>query len=268
MLQVFAGDCLHPCRAPANSLLFPHKHIGMNPEGETATALLYRILKRIFYLVVPILVYLVLLGVFWFVYPPSAGVFTLPPSTEYLALIGLMGAYLVPPFGKETIVPLAIGLGYPIWVIFLGVVGMDIVTATFVSLNFDLLLKVPLVGRWIRWVMRTADKVRLSKPWIEQLSSAGLLLFMYIPLQGSGSITCSVLGRLLGYKPAVSLGLVIIGSVLSTLTVAVGASSVIQLWYINPLFGIAAAVLILAVIVVIAYFWSRFTKRFYRSEGV
>ncbi len=240
----------------------------MNTGERTRKEWIYRILKRVFFLVVPILVYIVLLGFFWFVYPPQAGVFTLPPSTEYLALFGLLGAYLVPPFGKETIVPLAIGLGYPIWVIFLGVVGMDIVTATFISFNFDLLLKVPLVGRWIRWIMRTADKLRKTKPWIEQLSSAGLLLFMYIPLQGSGSMTCSVLGRLLGYKPAVSLGLVVIGSVLSTLTVALGASSVIQLWYIHPLLGVAAAVLILAAILVIAYFWSRFTKRFYRSEGV
>ena len=239
----------------------------MSEGEENEKGLAFRILRRVFFLVVPILVYVVLLGVFWFVYPPEAGAFTLPPSTEYLALLGLMGAYLVPPFGKETIIPLALGLGYPIWVIFLGVVGMDIITATFISLNFDLLLKVPLIGRWIRWVMRTADKVRKSKPWIEQLSSAGLLLFMYIPLQGSGSITCSVLGRLLGYKPAVSLGLVIIGSVLSTLTVALGASSVIQLWYIHPLLGIAAAVIILIVILAIAYLWSKFTKRFYSVEA-
>ena len=238
----------------------------MSEEEGNEKGLAFRILRRVFFLVVPILVYVVLLGVFWFVYPPEAGAFTLPPSTEYLALLGLMGAYLVPPFGKETIIPLALGLGYPIWVIFLGVVGMDIITATFISLNFDLLLKVPLIGRWIRWVMRTADKVRKSKPWIEQLSSAGLLLFMYIPLQGSGSITCSVLGRLLGYKPAVSLGLVIIGSVLSTLTVALGASSVIQLWYIHPLLGIAAAVIILIVILAIAYLWSKFTKKFYTVE--
>ena len=239
----------------------------MSEEEGNEKGLAFRILRRVFFLVVPILVYVVLLGVFWFVYPPEAGAFTLPPSTEYLALLGLMGAYLVPPFGKETIIPLALGLGYPIWVIFLGVVGMDIITATFISLNFDLLLKVPLIGRWIRWVMRTADKVRKSKPWIEQLSSAGLLLFMYIPLQGSGSITCSVLGRLLGYKPAVSLGLVIIGSVLSTLTVALGASSVIQLWYIHPLLGIAAAVIILIVILAIAYLWSKFTKKFYSVEA-
>ncbi|HKL97859.1 MAG TPA: hypothetical protein VJ857_04240, partial [Methanocorpusculum sp.] len=101
----------------------------MSEEKGSEKGLVFRILRRVFFLVVPILVYVFLLGVFWFVYPPEAGAFTLPPSTEYLALLGLMGAYLVPPFGKETIIPLALGLGYPIWVIFLGVVGMDIVTA-------------------------------------------------------------------------------------------------------------------------------------------
>jgi len=56
--------------------------------------------------------------------------------------------------------------------------------------------------------------------------------------------------------------------VLSTLTVALGASSVIQLWHINPLLGIAAAAIILALILAIAYVWSRFTKRFYVKEEV
>jgi len=234
----------------------------MNKGEHTRQKWIQLILKRVFFLVSPILIYLVLLGIFWFVFPPQTGVFTLPPSAEFLGFVGLMGAYLVPPFGKETIIPLALGFGYPVWIIFAGVVGMDIITATFISLNFDLLLKIPLVGRWIRWVMRTAERVRKSKPWIEQLSGAGLLLFMYIPLQGSGSITCSVLGRLLGYRPGASLGLVIIGSVLSTLTVAVGASSVIHLWAINPVLGVLAAVLIVALILVIAYIWSRFTRKF------
>ena len=51
-------------KAPANSLSSTHKHIGMNTDGRTGKELIYRILLRFFYLVVPILVYLVLLGVF------------------------------------------------------------------------------------------------------------------------------------------------------------------------------------------------------------
>lgn len=239
----------------------------MNEGRRTKQEWAYIILKRMFLLLLPILIYLIIIGALWFVYPPVTGVFTLPPSMEYLTLIGLMGAYLVPPFGKETIIPLALGFGYPLWVIFVGIVGMDLITAMFISYNFDLLLKVPLVGRWVRWIMRTADKIRKSKPWIEQLSSAGLLLFMYIPLQGSGSMTCSVLGRLFGFKPGYTLGIVIIGSILSTLTMALGATSVIQLWQIQPVFGILAAIVIIAVVLVIAYFWSRFTKKYEYKEN-
>lgn len=259
----------------------------MSGEKRSAKDWAKIILKRTAFLIIPIVAYLLILPITWLMYPPEGGLFSLPPSLQWTVYAALLFAYLVPPFGKETIIPamlfgeniqlvlsdiLHLGLdtssitGYPIWLIMIGIVGMDIAVSAFITLNFDLLLKIPIVGAWLRWIMRSARAVIKKKQWIENLSSAGLLIFMYIPLQGSGAMTTSVIARLLGYKPVHAIGLVTLGSILSCVTVLFGFSSIIALWQINPIFAILLAVVIIAVIIVIAYFWNRITKRFIKTE--
>lgn len=260
----------------------------MNKEKRKPKDVLKAVLKRLGLLVIPVAVYLALLPLLWIIYPPENGVFSLPPSMQWTVLVALLIAYLVPPFGKETIIPaLLLGeniqvilveilhlnidiseiTGYPVWVILLGIVGMDIAVSAFITLNFDLLLKIPLVGVWLRWIMRSANKILKKKQWIENLSSAGLLVFMYIPIQGSGAMTTSVIARLLGYKPLHAIGLVTFGSILSSLTVLFGFSSIILLWQVNPIFAVLLAGGIVILILIIAYYWNKFTKRFVKSES-
>lgn len=247
------------------------------------------IAKRALTLLGPIVFYAVILLMFWAFFPSPAGTQPFTPSPEYIVLIGLMIAYLVPPFGKETIIPAAliggeavVGLvagitgmpidpahlsGYPLWIVVVGIVTMDIAVSLFITLNFDLLLKIPVVGAWLRWIMRSADKIINSKKWIKDLSSAGLLLFMYIPLQGSGAMTTSVIARLLNYQPLLAVGLVTLGSIMSSLTVALGISSVVALWQVNPLYGILLAVAIVAVIILIALSWGKIVNKIMELKG-
>ncbi|MDO5844412.1 MAG: small multi-drug export protein [Methanocorpusculum sp.] len=259
----------------------------MTEEKKTAKDWTKIILKRSAFLLIPIAAYILILPLTWLMYPPENGLFTLPPSLQWTVYAALLFAYLVPPFGKETIIPamlfgdniqmilsdiLHLGLdtteitGYPIWLIFVGIVGMDIAVSAFITLNFDLLLKIPLVGAWLRWIMRSAQAVLKKKQWIENLSSAGLLIFMYIPLQGSGAMTTSVIARLLGYKPLHAIGLVTLGSILSCTTVIFGFSSIVALWQINPVLAVLFGLLIAAVIIVIALFWNKIIKRFIKTE--
>jgi len=155
---------------------------------------------------------------------------------------------------------LAIG-GYPLWTVVVGIVALDLIVSFFISFNFDLLLKIPLIGPWFRWIMRNADKILRKRKWIEDLSSAGLLIFMYIPLQGSGAMTTSIIARILNYHPAQTVGLVTIGSILSCLTVALGITSIVQLWAINPVFAILEVLGIIVLIIIIAVLWSKFIRK-------
>ena len=239
--------------------------------------------KRILMLLGPIAACGLLLVFFWFVFPPPEGSAFPAFSPQFIVLIGLLIAYLVPPFGKETIIPAAliggaavaaliagiIGMpidpaeitGFPLWVVVLAIVGMDIAVAAFITFNFDLLLKIPFIGNWLRWIMRGADNIIQSKKWIRDLSSAGLLLFMYIPLQGSGAMTTSVIARLLNYPPMLAIGLVTIGSLISSLTVGLGISSIIKLWEVNPLLAVLEVVAIIGFICLVAVSWSKIVRK-------
>ena len=217
----------------------------MAEEGRSAQEWTKIILRRVLFLGGPIAVYCVFLLSLWFVYPPETGVIG-PPSQDYLTLFGLFVAYLIPPFGKESIIPIALGLGYPIWLICFGIILMDMMSSILIALNFDLLEKIPFVGDLIRRFMDGANSVRKKKPWIEQLSHLGLLIFMYIPLQGSGATNTTILGRLFGMRVRTVFWIVTVGSILSTLSVAFGTAAVIELWRINPWFAVLA-VLIIAV---------------------
>lgn len=235
--------------------------------------------KRVLFLLGPIALGALMPLFFWFVFLPAQGALVSP---EFLVFAGLMIAYMVPPFGKETIIPAAliggpavVGLvssiisiptgtalgGYPLWTVVAGIVILDFLVALFITLNFDLLLKIPLIGGWFRWIMRSADKVLRKKPWIENLSSAGLLIFMYIPLQGSGAMTTSIIARILNYRPLQAIGLVTFGSILPCLTVSLGVSSLVKLWEINPVLAILEGIAIAGLIILIAFLWNKFTRK-------
>ena len=88
----------------------------MDEEGRSAQEWTKIILRRVLFLGGPIAVYCAFLLCLWFVYPPETGLIG-APSQDYLTLFGLFVAYLIPPFGKESIIPIALGFGYPIWII-------------------------------------------------------------------------------------------------------------------------------------------------------
>ena len=74
--------------------------------------------------------------------------FFLDPAS-FLIVIGLMVAYILPPAGKETVIPAGIFLGIPWWLMALSIMMIDIETALFMGWNFDLALKIPCsAGSW------------------------------------------------------------------------------------------------------------------------
>jgi uncharacterized membrane protein len=205
------------------------------------------VIRRILFITLPIVVYCTFLFVLWFTYAQEYG------SSQYWKVVGLFVIYFVPPLGKESVIPGAIGLGYPPWIICFGVILMDILSCAFISLNFDLLEKVPFVRDLIHKFMNNADKMRKKNPWVEKLSYLGLLIFMYIPLQGSGASTTTILGKLFGVKTWMTFSIVTIGSILSTLSIEVGMQLLIDLWGVNSWHAILAAIIF--VIVVVIFYW-------------
>ncbi|HNY89576.1 MAG TPA: hypothetical protein PKL35_07325, partial [Methanoregulaceae archaeon] len=57
--------------------------------------------------------------------------FLILPRDRILILGGLMLAYYVPPAGKESIIPIGIGLGIPWWLMAITVILLDVITSLF-----------------------------------------------------------------------------------------------------------------------------------------
>lgn len=189
------------------------------------------------------------------------------PVETFALYMSLFAVYMAPGAGKESIVPLLTAVGCPIPVIVCGIVIIDMTLGIIISLNFDLLLKVPILGRILGAFTRKAGETLHKYPWIAGLASAGLFLFMYIPFMGSSSINTSIVGRIISMHPRVLLPIIFAGSLMATLTVAVGVQAVIQLWLVNPWYAVVAVAAAAGVGILIWRLWKKYvTPRFRKKE--
>ncbi|NLA31038.1 MAG: small multi-drug export protein [Methanomicrobiales archaeon] len=179
-----------------------------------------------------------------------AVLYMIEPYPRFLTLSGLAAAYFFPPAGKESIIPIAILMGYPWWLITFVIGMIDIAVSLFVVWNFDLALKIPLIGRLLDSGMTAARNYTETQPCIKGISTAGLILFVFFPFQGTGSMNGSILGRLLGMNEARVFGCVSTGSLASTLIIALGADVLLDVYQKSPALGIG--LLVAAVLAVVA----------------
>jgi uncharacterized membrane protein len=191
-----------------------------------------------------------------------AALYLIEPYEQFLIISGLVAAYFVPPAGKETIIPLAVVLGYPWWLITLVIFLLDVAVSLFVVWNFDLALKIPIIGRLLESGMTIGRNYTESQPWLRRFSTIGLILFVFFPLQGTGAMNGSILGRLLGLSGPRVFGCVCIGSLTSCLVFALGADVLLDVYQQNPTLGIGILVGIVVAVVAAIIGWWMYRKRF------
>jgi len=151
------------------------------------------------------------------------------PAEQWLLLAGMMVAYVVPPLGRETIIPVSIFLGIPWWLIALTLAFLDFAGGLFMAWNFPLVLRVPYVGPRVRRFV-TAGRAYLDRrPWLERLYFVGLIAFVSLPFDGSGSIVGSILGRMLGMTKTEVLSCITIGGIIGSFTIALGIDYIVNL---------------------------------------
>lgn len=191
-----------------------------------------------------------------------AALYLIEPYEQFLIISGLVAAYFVPPAGKETIIPLAVVLGYPWWLITLVIFLLDVAVSLFVVWNFDLALKIPIIGRLLESGMTIGRNYTESQPWLRRFSTIGLILFVFFPLQGTGAMNGSVLGRLLGLNNNRVFGCVCIGSLTSCLIFALGSDVLLDIYQQDPTLGIGILVGIVVAVVAAIIGWWMYRKRF------
>ena len=127
-------------------------------------------------------------------------------------------AYMFPPFGKESIIPIAIARGVNPLIVSSSIIALDSLTAVFLALNFNLLYSLPFFGNLIKKFEKVGNKTLERRKWIKRFSTLGLLLFMLIPFQGTGAVSTSLIGRLAGVDVYRVVLAVVAGSVVTTVT--------------------------------------------------
>lgn len=189
------------------------------------------------------------------------------PTDQFILGVSLFALYMAPGAGKESVVPVMMGFGFPWWMVLTGIVIIDMTLAVLVSFNFDLLLKIPILGQILMFFTGKTNNLLQRKPWIKGLSVGGLMIFMYVPFMGSSAIDTSIIGRLLSIHPKIILPIVFVGSILATLTMAFGAKAIIDLWFVDPLYAVGAVAAVIAGGVLIYIGWKKFTaRRFPKNE--
>ncbi len=151
------------------------------------------------------------------------------PYDQFLTVVGLIIAYLLPPAGKETVIPIGIAVGIPWWYIASAIAMVDVETGLFMALNFDLAYRIP----WLGGVLaRFTDKTTIflkEHPWVAGFSVFGILLMVMVPLLGSGGIRGSVAGKLLGIDAYLVYIAIVAGAFIGCFAIALGSNAIIGL---------------------------------------
>ena len=180
----------------------------------------YRVLMWLAYLTIPpaiLLIYIFILDIAL-------------PQDVFRVILGAMTFYFFPPLGKESVIPGAVTIlkseGYTdpalnMLLVPFSVAIIDIVVALFLAWNFDLALKIPIFGKWMKKVESAGKKRMKESKWSGRLLFWGIVLFVMVPFQGSGGVVATILARLAGMNVRKTLLAISIGAIAGCLVIGV-----------------------------------------------
>jgi len=145
------------------------------------------------------------------------------PHILFLTMIGLIIAYLLPPAGKETVIPIGIALGIPWWYMALSITMIDVETGLFMALNFDVVYRIPLVGPLLTDLTKKTGQFITDHHWLAGLWFFAIVLMVMVPVLGSGGIRGSIAGKLLGMKTLLVFLAILVGALIGSFAIALGS---------------------------------------------
>ena len=98
--------------------------------------------------------------------------------------------------------------------LFAMVTYMDFMVALFVTFHMGILFRLPWIGPKIAMLVWDGKFLVDAQPWVKRMAFLGLVIFVIFPTSTTGSIGGSIFGRLLGLSRWLTVGGVLIGSLL------------------------------------------------------
>jgi len=210
----------------------PHPHIPMNDERQLPLG------PRVALTLGPILGYGVLLLL--------AGLFYGYKTVLFLISM-FVGAFIG---GGKLIVFAGAVEGAPvgIWALAGVVVWGDLATACFLVANIEALNRIPALGPKIAAAHEAGHRVLMNQSWMRRAAFYGMIVFISLPFQGTGSVIGVLIGRILGLTRWAMVLAVIAGSSLGALAMALlahfGRAEVAAIAK-NPWLGLVTLALVL-----------------------
>ena len=182
-----------------------------------------------------------------------AGCYLILPYKKGLILGGLLIAYMIPPSGKESIIPVGIILGIPWGVMAASVVVMDLVTGLFMILNLDVAFRIPRLGPWMAAFLAQGKEFMAERPWLARLRVPGLAFFVMLPFQGTGGVGAALVGWMIGLRWWEVLLAIGLGASVEALVFALGYELVwrLLLAYLAPVLAVSVILLIIVIVVLL-----------------
>ncbi|MFA5267162.1 MAG: small multi-drug export protein [Methanoregula sp.] len=149
------------------------------------------------------------------------------PQAMFLPMIGLITAYLLPPAGKEMVIPIGIALGIPWWYMALAIVTVDVIAGLFMALNFDIAYRIPFIGPLLADITKKTKQFLSDHRWFASLWFFAIVLMVMVPFFGSGGIRGSVAGKLLGLSTLLTFLAILAGSLIGCFGIAIGSGAAI-----------------------------------------
>lgn len=186
-------------------------------------------------------------------------IYSLYDYETFLQLTGLILVYFIPPAGKESIIPAAIAMGIPWLTICVTITFIDIITCLFMLWNFEILGLIPFIGPRLTHLMRMGSEKMTQHAWLERLYFVGLVLFVFVPLQGTGAGTGTILGKMAGMPPIEIFCAISIGASLHSLIIGLSAYALNKYLGLNLWYLVAFILGIIIIITIGSYIWYRVT---------
>lgn len=182
------------------------------------------------------------------------------PKNQLLALYGL--GLLVFPTGRFVTLLPVIHQKVPFSPFFLAgcSVLIESCIALFVTTNLDVLYKLPWVGPGLRDMEKNGRATLSRRRWIRRMAFLGVVVFVSIPVPGTGAIGGTAVARLVGLGSIRSFGAVLMGTVVGAYGMALAANSLAHVF--SPArdrewFGLLRLLIIILIIALLSWLGRR-----------
>ena len=172
---------------------------------------------------------------------------------------GFTFLYLVPPMGKEILIPMGINAGYPPLLMAFTITFVDLWVAMFIAWNYWYLEKIPKVGNILKKTEKKGAALIAKSPAAGKGVWWTIVILALIPFLGAGGFLGALIGKFIGMKPIEIITAVVTGAFLSGLMYAYASDAVFQAFESYPWLT-----LIVLTILIIGFYGA---YRFYKAAN-